>query len=149
MKKGDLIIIVIALVSAGLLYLGYHFFSDESASRVVLIKVDQDVVMEVKLNENTNVKYLVKTKDGEFIDIQETDKMDLPEDDYDYNLVYIHDNGVEVIDADCPAKVDVHQGFVNVSNLPIVCIPHKLSVVIEPSEEAPDDDQNDDRDAVV
>lgn len=48
-----------------------------------------------------------------------------------YNIVKIHDKGVEIIDASCPDKVCVHTGFIDKPSKSIVCIPNKVNIKIK------------------
>ena len=47
-----------------------------------------------------------------------------------YNIVKIHDKGVEIIEASCPDKVCIHQGFITKSSESIVCLPNKVHIKI-------------------
>lgn len=55
--------------------------------------------------------------------------------EYGYNLVEIGDGKVRVIEADCPDKVDVKQGYISLPNELIVCLPNRLVIEIKGSEE--------------
>lgn len=46
------------------------------------------------------------------------------------NTVRVECGRIAVVDADCPDKVCVNQGYISNSALPIVCLPHKLSIII-------------------
>lgn len=58
--------------------------------------------------------------------------------EYGYNLVEIGDGRVRVIEADCPDKIDVKQGYISETHEMIVCLPNRL--VIEIIGEEDDDD---------
>ncbi|HDJ1464554.1 TPA: NusG domain II-containing protein [Clostridioides difficile] len=58
-----------------------------------------------------------------------------------YNIVKIHDKGVEIVDASCPDKVCVHTGFINKPSQSIVCIPNRVSIKINTNEK--NDNQED------
>ena len=47
-----------------------------------------------------------------------------------YNTVRVMHNQIAVIDADCPDKLCVKRGAIDGGSIPIVCLPHKLSVTI-------------------
>lgn len=47
-----------------------------------------------------------------------------------YNKIRIEHGRIAVIDADCPDKICVHQGYIENGAVPIVCLPHKLSITI-------------------
>lgn len=48
-----------------------------------------------------------------------------------YNTVRVEQGKIAVTDADCPDKICVRQGFIESGTLPIVCLPHRLSIVIK------------------
>lgn len=47
-----------------------------------------------------------------------------------HNTIRVENGKIGVVDADCPDKICVRQGFIDNGALPIVCLPHRLSVVI-------------------
>lgn len=53
------------------------------------------------------------------------------ETEFGYNLVEIGDNQVRVIEADCPDKIDVKQGYISRIGETIVCLPNKMVVEIK------------------
>lgn len=57
---------------------------------------------------------------------------------FGYNLIEIGDGKVRVIEADCPDKLDVKQGYIERPGEVIVCLPNKL--VIEIKGESKDND---------
>ncbi len=46
------------------------------------------------------------------------------------NMIRAEKGRICVIDADCPDKICVNTGYISDSELPIVCLPHKLSIVV-------------------
>lgn len=46
------------------------------------------------------------------------------------NTIRVERGCIAFIDADCPDKVCVNQGYIDNGAVPIVCLPHKLSVII-------------------
>lgn len=46
------------------------------------------------------------------------------------NTIRAEKNKIAVIDADCPDKICMKQGFVSDGTVPIVCLPHKLVITI-------------------
>ncbi len=55
-----------------------------------------------------------------------------------HNTVRVENGKIAVTEADCPDKICVRRGFIENGVLPIVCLPHKLSVVIEDGADALD-----------
>ncbi|WP_427338969.1 NusG domain II-containing protein [Caloranaerobacter sp. DY30410] len=58
---------------------------------------------------------------------------------YGYNKIEIGDGKVRVIDADCPDKLDVKQGWISKPGEIIVCLPHKLTIEIVGENETDDE----------
>jgi hypothetical protein len=50
---------------------------------------------------------------------------------YGYNLIEVGDNQVRVIEASCPDKIDVKQGYISRIGETIVCLPNRLIVEIK------------------
>lgn len=57
------------------------------------------------------------------------------ETEFGYNLIEIGDGKVRVIEADCPDKLDVKQGYISEPNEIIVCLPNRLVIEIIGGEE--------------
>ena len=53
------------------------------------------------------------------------------ETEFGYNLIEIGDNEIRVIEADCPDKIDVKQGYISRIGETIVCLPNKMVVEIK------------------
>lgn len=117
MKKGDLIIIFVVILLIAFLGVAYLIYSNSiSDNKVVNIYINNQLYKSVPLNKNTNVRIKI-------------------DNEYGYNIIHIYDNGVEVEEADCPNQNDVKQGFIKSPGIPIVCLPHKLVIIIEGSTE--------------
>lgn len=57
------------------------------------------------------------------------------------NKIEVRPESIGIISASCPDKLCVHQGFINNSQLPIICLPNRLVIQIrqeEISEESTD-----------
>lgn len=128
MKRGDVLLIGLVIVIA-LAFLVPRWMSKDNSEinhnndeRVAKITVDGKLFKTVKL-----------TKEEQTIDIKT---------EYGYNILKIHDYGMEIVDADCPDKVCLTFGFVERNGGTIVCLPHKLLIEIEggPSGEGDDVD---------
>lgn len=57
------------------------------------------------------------------------------ETEHGYNLLEIGDEKVSVIEASCPDKIDVKQGYIENIGETIVCLPNKLVVEIKGMDE--------------
>lgn len=53
------------------------------------------------------------------------------ETEFGYNLIEIGDGKVRVIEADCPDKLDVKQGYISEVGEVIVCLPNRLVIEIK------------------
>ncbi len=71
---------------------------------------------------------VIRTVDLE--NVSEPYEFEVVSEDGGYNVVRAEQGRIGVVDADCPDKICVRQGFITSGVLPVVCLPHKLSVVI-------------------
>lgn len=87
------------------------------------------------------INYVVNMKNGNNIEIYVDNKLYKTyniddekeiriENKGEYNIVKIHDNGVEITQASCPDKVCVHAGFIKKPSQSIVCLPNKVHIKI-------------------
>ncbi|KGG81186.1 hypothetical protein Y919_02030 [Caloranaerobacter azorensis H53214] len=93
----------------------------KSDYKYIKIAVDGKVIKKITFDKNMI---------GKTIDIRTQ---------YGYNKIEIGDGKVRVIDADCPDKLDVKQGWISKSGEIIVCLPHKLTIEIVGENEADDE----------
>ncbi|MGG6311537.1 NusG domain II-containing protein [Paenibacillus macerans] len=129
MKRGDILLIGL-IVAVALAFLVPRWLGGDSSEknhnnvdRVAKITVDGKLFKTVQL-----------TGEEQNVDIRT---------EYGYNILKVHDNGIEMIDADCPDKLCLTFGFIDRNGGTIVCLPHKLMVEVVASGEG------DDVDAVV
>jgi hypothetical protein len=117
MKKGDLIIITVALLITAVAGIAYSIYlSNIGDQRVVNIYIKNELYASVNLNKDTNEEIIVEQDiNGKVA----------------YNIVHIYNMGVQVEEANCHNQNDVRQGFVKIPGLDIICLPHNLRVVIE------------------
>ena len=108
MKKKDFILIfVVSLIIAGAF--GVNYFVNTKNVDSIEIYMDNKLYKTYDINDKEEIK--IKSKEG-------------------YNIVKIHDKGVEIIEASCPDKVCIHQGFITKSSESIVCLPNKVHIKI-------------------
>lgn len=74
--------------------------------------------------------------DGELYQSIDLDAVTVPYEieistDYGENTVYVEHGQISISRADCPDQVCVEQGAIEDSAIPIVCVPHHLSIRIE------------------
>ena len=85
---------------------------------------------------NGNVSAVIKS-DGKIIKKIDLDKSREPYEfkiegaNGGYNIVRVENGKIAVIEADCPDLICVKRGFVSGGALPIVCLPHRLSISFE------------------
>ena len=73
------------------------------------------------------------TVDGEVIrtvDLSESCEFDIDLGDGEFNQIRVEDGKIAVIDASCPDKLCVRRGYISGGGIPIVCLPHRLTVEI-------------------
>lgn len=85
---------------------------------------------------NQNEKYISIQVNGEEVKKIIFDKKiigsTIPiETEYGYNLIEIGDGKVRVIEASCPDKLDVKQGYISKTGEIIVCLPNRLTIEIK------------------
>ncbi|EOC99832.1 NusG domain II-containing protein [Caldisalinibacter kiritimatiensis] len=126
MTKWDKVLIVFVILVS---LLGLYFTKGNIANDkqlYALIKVNGEMYKKIALGPEMNEKTLeVRTKFG-------------------YNKLLFGKDRVRVIEADCPDKLDVKQGWISKPGEVIVCLPNRL--VIELVSE--DTDKEDDIDSI-
>lgn len=81
--------------------------------RIATVTVDQEVVRTIQLDDvTTPYQFRVETAVG-------------------YNTIEVRPGAIEIIEADCPDQICVHQGAIDDGIEPIVCLPHKLVIRIQ------------------
>lgn len=113
LTKGDkgLIIFVVILTLISLAYINKQAFSN--SNKYISIQVNGKEVKKIIFDKN-----LV----GNTIPI---------ESEFGYNLIEIGDEEVRVIEASCPDKIDVKQGYISRVGETIVCLPNKMVIEIK------------------
>lgn len=113
MTKGDKCLIVLVLL---LSLVGIYFvknYSTNSGSKYVSVQVDGKEIKKISFGANMI---------GKTIDI---------ETEFGYNKIEIGDGKVRVIEADCPDKLDVKQGWISNKGEIIVCLPNRMVIEIK------------------
>lgn len=54
--------------------------------------------------------------------------------DFGYNIIEVAPDGICVIEADCRDHICIKQGKIDREGVPIVCLPHRLTIEIEGSD---------------
>ncbi|WP_425446573.1 NusG domain II-containing protein [Dethiothermospora halolimnae] len=117
MTRWDKYLIIFVLIASllGLYYVKNAFV--DNGIKQVKIEVDGDVYKKIRFDSIKNNRFIeIKTKFG-------------------YNKVEISDDKVRVVEADCPDKLDVKQGWIERPGEVIVCLPNRLVIQIVSEEE--------------
>ena len=113
MKKGDLLIALVILLIMAALGIGYFVYRNSLGDELyVNIYIDNNLYKSIALNPEVDEKITIDNQ-------------------YGINIIHIHDNGFEVIYANCPNQDDVRQGFVSMPGYSVICAPHHLRIIIE------------------
>lgn len=120
MTKGDkiLVLFIVLLSFLSFAYINRYAFSEQE--KFISVQVNGEEIKKILFDQQ-----LV----GHTIPV---------ETEFGYNLIEIGDGQVRVIEADCPDKIDVKQGYISRIGETIVCLPNKL--VIEIKGESREDD---------
>lgn len=102
--------VFILIIAASVLTIFFHRSLPKTA-RTAQILQNGEVVRTVDLDVDEPYEFEVTSESG-------------------HNTIRVENGKIGVIDADCPDKICVRQGFIDNGALPIVCLPHRLSVVI-------------------
>ncbi|SHH82581.1 NusG domain II-containing protein [Clostridium grantii] len=116
MKKIDFIIIIIALVLAGLIYGGIKYnnylVAQNSKEIYAEIQVNGEIYKKINLTEGANDTVSLETEDGK-------------------NIIVVEGFNVYMQEADCPDQVCVEGGAITKIGESIICLPHKVVVEIK------------------
>ena len=134
MKKTDIIVVLFVLLIEVILvlYMINNFGNKISENRYVEVYVNNELIFSEKLTEETEKKYLILSIDNIVVDIVNVNlDYEISDELVGYDLVYIHNNGVQVIDADCRDRVIVMMGFTKNSYYPLICLPRNMVIRIQ------------------
>ncbi len=109
MKKFDVIIVTVIIITAAALYASGIFSPKESGGEAV-IYVDKEEYARLPLDKDNTVT--VETEDG-------------------YNIVEIKDGYADCTEADCRDGICVNQKKISKTNETIICLPHRVIIEIE------------------
>lgn len=88
----------------------------------------------VKVIKNNEV---IKTID--LSKVKESYEFEVKGDNEESNTIKVENTGVSIVSASCKDKICIHTGKIKNSSLPIVCLPNKLIIKFESTEESEDD----------
>lgn len=112
--KADILVIGLVAVIT-LLFLLIPYFVDQTSGGNVIIIQDGERIDSYSLKEDRTISVSGETG---------------------YNLILINNGKVKVSDADCPDKLCIRQQTIDRNGESIICLPHKLVILIESEEES-------------
>ena len=114
MSKGNKIAVTalaaLVLICAAVMLLRGVF---TSGNRIAVVYLNGEVVREIELDKITEPLEFDITADGHT------------------NCVRAEQGRIRMLSADCPDKVCVNQGWIDNGAVPIVCLPHKVTIEIK------------------
>lgn len=113
MTKWDkyLIVLITVISLSSMLYI--KNMTTNQGEKYVSIEVNGEAYKKITFSPDNKKKYVeISTK-------------------YGYNKLEIQNKKVRVIEADCPDKLDVKQGFIEDAGSMIVCLPNRLVIEIK------------------
>ncbi len=111
LKKMDFVIAIAVMIMAIAGMAAMKSSGQNNGQKHVEIWSDGQLYKKIDINEGYSEKIKVEHENG-------------------YNIVYIHDGGAQVIEADCNDKVCVDMGLIENDGEIIACLPHKMYVKI-------------------
>lgn len=113
-KKGDIVLIAVILLFA-LIFMGIRWLQDTDQSYIngnysAMIKIDNEIYKTVELTTET-----------QYVEIRN---------DRGYDILKIRDNGIEVVESDCPQKICFTFGLITKPRETIICIPMRMVIEI-------------------
>ncbi len=113
LTKGDKILIVTVIIINILALWFVRNAAFNYGEKYISIQVNGEEIKKITFDKNMVGKQIpIKTE-------------------YGYNLIEIGDEKVRVVEADCPDKLDVKQGYISRVGEVIVCLPNKLVIEIK------------------
>lgn len=112
MKKSDIVIITVVLALAGAILIGNYIRTLTPAGN----GLTADMYVDGELYKSVSI-----TKEEKTVEVDT---------DYGKNTFKVHDDGIEIIDADCPDKLCTGFGFITKAGDQIICLPHHLYIEI-------------------
>ena len=109
MKKGDFVLLALALLGVIALVAGFFLFRKNAVDCVVYEKNEE--IGRYPMNVDTTVR--IETADGH------------------YNILEIKNGEASVIESDCANQICVNTKAAGKAGDAIICLPHQVSVILE------------------
>lgn len=116
-RRNDIILIIVLLAAALIVLFIQNLFGKAGAN--VIIMQDGKIIHEISL-EN-------ELKGDNVLRIEATDG---------YNILEITDGTASITEADCPDGLCVKQKAISKQGESLICLPHKLVIIVEGAEES-------------
>lgn len=114
--RNDIIVIAVVVIAAFSAFLIPDIISRNREGGMAVIIQDNEEICRYTLSEDRTVTIQGKNQG--------------------YNLILMSEGTVNVTDADCPDKLCVRQKSISKNGESIICLPHRLIILIESSEES-------------
>ena len=99
------VLLVLSLIPEGIFYM--------TGNDAAVIQVDGKIYKEVPLSGHQGTETIpIKT-------------------DHGYNLVVVKDDTIGIVEADCPDKICISEGFISRPGATVVCLPHKILIEVK------------------
>ena len=108
--KWIIFFIILTLLCLFVLFISQHSANDSKIAKVIQ---DGKVIKEIDL-ERVDTPYEFTVSD----------------ENEGHNTIRVEKGRICVVSSDCPDKICVNQGYIKSGAKPIVCLPHKLCIVI-------------------
>ena len=128
MKRGDFIIILLALLTAGSIY-GVEWINSNNE------QYQQGELQAIITVDGKEYKTISLTKEEQIIDIQTK---------FGHNTLKVFDYGIQMTYSDAPLRIALEMGFISRPKQQIICIPARIMVeVFNPNKSVNDEDELD------
>lgn len=112
LTKQDIILILFFFFIIFLSYMTNNIKDKKSYAKYISATVNGKEIVRFKMNESFETRqYPIRTQ-------------------YGFNLLEISNKGVRVLEASCPDKLDVKQGYIKNVGEQIICLPNRFIVSI-------------------
>lgn len=123
MKKKDMILIAVLLLLS-CMPAGYFLFEgtlSDSSQTYAVIHVNGDIYKTIPLGTHSGTTmFTVETDTG-------------------YNTILVSEQEIGIVQADCPDRICIGEGFISKPGQTVVCLPHKVLIEVKAANAAEPD----------
>lgn len=122
LKRTDLMLVLAVLIIAGILLAVQSsvFTAASTDNPYAIITINNEIYKKIKL-----------TAEAQIVEVRT---------DHGYDILKIHDYGIEVVESDCPDKVCFTFGFIRRPHQTIICLPLRMRIEIQAGPAEPQSD---------